>query len=568
MNGTTLRNWIKGRRSPGVTNIVVLSRLEHLFKVPAGTLNSRIPCPNRRSHLFRLPSFLREDFPRQLTYRISRHLPDGFCDMDIQKQREVVDSILLNVIGCTSPEAERNLELRKLSYRLKQWPSPLKDEFDDLAAFKTAERAPLGMLRNGRWRETTREIIRRRFSFFFGAICLPEDATDPRMRGVGIPPEHLTMALIACPALADCYIRFLCESRSQYTDMAPQILNLFLSLLRPKTGWLCQQPELASRLRPSSCGSVELVSEELISRAHSEWDWICDSAVDYYKRLIDEITPLVKVSRDSFRPIEGIVRMNDPMEAFKIMIGGMKNALPDRQTHAVQYHLKVRNLFLVTLIAVTGLRRNTISQLNFSDDGAGHLSFKDGGYVLTIPRTLFKDENSPYFGPKHAKVDYEMKLPDFMGLNATFSEYLNISRPILMSYHPSCREKPLFVAASNGKTARLTPSQLSAIYAGETEKHLAENKWRRTGIALVLRHGIHTARHIRGTAVVKKTGSLQIAADANHNSEATARKHYIRYLPVDRNSRVNDTLFGETKEEEKKTSKKNNRGKKKRIEDK
>lgn len=70
-----------------------------------------------------------------------------------------------------------------------------------------------------------------------------------------------------------------------------------------------------------------------------------------------------------------------------------------------------------------------------------------------------------------------------------------------------------------------------------------ENRWRGTGIPGVRPHAPHSVRHIRGTEAVKRTGSFQVAADANHNSEEMARKHYARFLPADRNRRVNEVLF-------------------------
>lgn len=165
--------------------------------------------------------------------------------------------------------------------------------------------------------------------------------------------------------------------------------------------------------------------------------------------------------------------------------------------------------------------------------------------MLNIPPEPFKEPKSPFFGPKNAQKNYVMHVPDIFGLYKLLDEYLNVSRPwLLKNYYPECPDYPLFVASFRSKSARMVPVRISRIYTEATRKYLVENKWRGTGINNVKRHGPHSARHIRGTAIVKKTHSIQMAADANHNSEKTARQHYARYLPEERNREVNDALFG------------------------
>lgn len=113
------------------------------------------------------------------------------------------------------------------------------------------------------------------------------------------------------------------------------------------------------------------------------------------------------------------------------------------------------------------------------------------------------------------------------------------------------------MTAADSKYVRLSAKLISRIYAQATENHLVENRWRGTGIPNVKRHGPHSVRHIRGTTVVKKTGSFQLAGDANQNSEKTARKYYTRFLPENRVRRVNDILFKKEDRKKQNTSRKN-----------
>jgi hypothetical protein len=230
----------------------------------------------------------------------------------------------------------------------------------------------------------------------------------------------------------------------------------------------------------------------------------------------------------------------------------MRDNLPNPKTSPVYYHTTIRDCALVLLIATTGFRRNTVVQLNYTGDETGHLFLQDGRYVASVPRKLFKVEDSPFFGPKRAQKDYWNELPDVFGLKEIFEEYLSVSRPFLMKrYHKECHENPLFVTSSgigalsrDAASARLKSGRVSAIYRKVVERYLVENKWRGTGIARVRIHGPHAVRHIRGTKVIKETGSFQLAGDANHHSERAAREFYARWLPQDRTKKANEVLFG------------------------
>lgn len=542
----TLSRWYKGTDTPGASSLDVVYRAESIFNLPTGTLISKISGLHMggRIHVSDLPEFLRQN--PATARKVREHLPDDFCKRAFEQQQEIVESIYRDILKSNTIFGKRQAELQRLSYRLKEWPKQLEKEFDDLALYKMADRPPIGMTRNGKWSPFTKVMRRHDLGYLFGALCLAPDAEDLRLQGLGMPSTQLTIALIACPKLIDWYVRFRCETRNSYTDHTVKLLNIFKSMLRAGTGWLRQRPDLASRLYPVSHNSTELISPQLIAIARSDWGAVCDDAHTYYSHLIKEITPLVSVSRTPFNRIEGIVRMDDPMKAFEVLITGMKSDMPNPHTQPTRYHVAVRNCALVLLLATTGMRRNTLVQLNYTGKEGGHLTEQESNFILTVPRALFKEPDSPFFGLKNARRDYYMKLRNVYGLADVFSEYLNVSRLFLLkTYHPDCKEHPLFVNSGRSKTARLSPARVTSVYYEVTERHLAGNKWRGTGIPLVGRHGPHSARHIRGTAAVKKTRSFQIAGDANHHSENMARRHYALLLPEDRNRSVNDALFGE-----------------------
>jgi hypothetical protein len=541
-----LRQWYYGEATPIATSFPSLCKMEKLFKLPTGILVNKIPSKNRR-RLFRLsqlPEFLQKN--PTLFYKISRYLPDDFCETSHERQQEIVASIRAEILRSDDPHTKKVFELQQLPYKLKDWPASLREEFDEFATYKMMQRPPLGMRRTGRWRVATKVLIEREMGYLFGAICLPTDSGDIRVRGLGATAEDVTLALIACPLLIDWFMKFRFETRSQYTEHAIRLFDCFKSMLQPKTGWLRQRPQLAARLRPISCRMQELVSPELVLKARTNWEQICDEAIEFYNDMIrEEIKPIIEVARDPFYRIKGIVEMDNPLLSTEVLMRGMKDDMPNQYTQPTYYHLAIRDRALVMLIESTSLRRNTIVQLDFTGDDNGHLYKLNNKYVLSIPRGFFKEANSPYFGPKNAQTDYYMELPDIYGFYDLLDEYLNTSRSWLLEhYHPECKDHPLFVASLNRSSARMVPTCVSRRYSEAVTRYLVENRWRGTGYSEVKKHYSHSARHKRGTGALKLTGSYQIVADTNHTSIKTAQQHYAKYEPKERNKRVNEALYG------------------------
>ena len=551
----SVRAWYRGVTTPSPESLPAIARMESLCKLPCGLLVSKISQNSLLGRIIpsQLPKRFRSKELRPVVGRVCRHLSPDFLEMSSEKQQEIFDQIRYNVIKCDHPYNLRLTALQRLPYRLRQWPTRLDAEFKELAYFKTAERPPLGMTRNERWRESTKDMVRKDFSLFFGAISLPDDpSADIRLRGLGVPEEDCTLALFACPLVIDWYFRFKFQHRTEYTKMALTLLQRYKALLREGTGWLRQRPDLASRLRPLTWidheapneGPKELVSQELIGRARTDWDGVCEATISYYNKLMKEITPLVKVARDPFRNIQGIIKMDDPLDSFDIMLEGMKGELPNQHTQPILYHTAIRDCTLVALIAATGFRRNTISLLNHPREGTGHIGLSGECVVLNVPREFFKNPDSSFFGTKDRKSDYYNELPNIYWVFDLFRGYLNDSRPFLLSQcHPGCEDQPLFVTSDGGRDARMSPELISYVYCKMVERYLVRNEYRGTGILNVWPTGPHSARHTRGTAIVRQTGSFRLAGDANQHTEKVAYTFYSEFSTQDRNRLLNETIF-------------------------
>lgn len=543
----SLNRWYEGYVTPNWFSVKALERMESLFKIPAGALIDKLPRLRRRRNFRRseLPSFLQQDL--HLYRRVSTHLPDNFCTLSPGEQEEIVESIRTDILRGDDEYARRQLTLIGLPYCLQTWPQQAKMEFDSYADFKMAESPPSGMRRQGKWKPTSKTKYRNDFACLFGAISLPPDAGDIRVRGLGFPESQMTLALLVCPEIIDWFIKFRCEVRTQYTEYPMNLLHQYMCMLRRETGWLRQTPSMASRLRPFACGDTQYITNDLVLRAQVDWDGVCDHAFMEFQKLKEKIKPLVTIARDPFHPIEGLLELDDPMKPLSELIKKMRQDLPNPHSAPVLYHTGIRDLVITAMFVITGFRRGMFPKLDYTGDKKGHLYFEGGQYILSVPRTFFKNPDSSYFLTNRVKEDYLSKLPNKLGLYKLLKEYLETSLPFLMkTYHSQSSEQPLFPKTKAFSTSpRLDDRLISHIYAKNVEKYLVENKHRGTGLHKVKRSGPHSVRYVRGTTIYRKTGSYKLAGDANQHSERTARRHYSRITTKERNQKVSNILFGD-----------------------
>ncbi|WP_411966588.1 hypothetical protein [Mesorhizobium sp. ES1-3] len=126
-------------------------------------------------------------------------------------------------------------------------PPVLAMEMADLIRFKTATLTAFGLQRNGVWGEETASQKVEHLGLMYGAL-----AAHPHgpARCYGVPTQHLTFALLVFPSVWDWYVQWRERRRGFYTSWEVDMLRISLALTRRDTGWLRQQPHLASRIRP------------------------------------------------------------------------------------------------------------------------------------------------------------------------------------------------------------------------------------------------------------------------------------------------------------------------------
>src|SRR6185437_10236700 len=145
----------------------------------------------------------------------------------------------------------------------------LTKELADLIAFKISVLPATGYHRRYRWKPVTARAAVLNFGLLFGALV---SAPLSDARGIGVPVQDLTFALLAFPAVWDWYLHWRERRRGFLTISERSILYDAKGHLRERTGWIRQHPEFARRLRPIP----DLVSEADIIKAQKDWAATCD----------------------------------------------------------------------------------------------------------------------------------------------------------------------------------------------------------------------------------------------------------------------------------------------------
>jgi hypothetical protein len=181
-----------------------------------GSLTSLVA--HRRSKRFRLTDYpeyinvsgvtipLRSD-NRPLAF-LRPLLPDDFNTRTMEDRQEMADWLYVNLIGPTSDWGFLNRELSQSTYSLKEFSPRLEQEWQELSEFKCSSFTPPGMKRGKAWAPATKKMRRSDFERIFGALALPKNAADHRLRGLGIDPSIFTLAMFICPAILHWWINW------------------------------------------------------------------------------------------------------------------------------------------------------------------------------------------------------------------------------------------------------------------------------------------------------------------------------------------------------------------------
>lgn len=511
MSYTTLRNWCGGQRHPSKKNLAAIRVVETHLRAPVGTL---------------LLS----------KYRYGDHH---------QKAGE-------------SDSGNKTRAAMSKPYAI--WTAALEEEFQGLFIHKTEAILPDGEERfyTGQWTASegaeipTADIVRNFLRSFMGFCALPQDSPDVYLKGEGIKPEELSLALLADKELVEAYLKFMRlrsglrvrpvdESKAatlplhsisangrwefydrggKYNQGSIQALIYISGLLRSGTGYLYQHPEFAEKLGP------RMTAEN--------WHKQCIATRSRVDRVLREILLMKKnnnqenydFGRDPKERIEWILELNRPLlllqEVLKEMLADLLPENAPKLVRARQY----RDVLLFALMCANPLRVSMFTTMKF---GKHLVRMNDGSWRLRFKREAFKNRRS-------LKSAYEVRVAKEIW--PMLERYRSEFHPLLAG---STGSQHVFIRGKHGGNGRREGEPLSANSLNYLIIKLTE---------LYLPGGVgfppHTFRHIIATDIIKKDPRIGffLAARALHDKLDTVEREYVHLKTSEFFEPVN-THFGE-----------------------
>lgn len=403
------------------------------------------------------------------------------------------------------------LALTQQQYRCKPEPdSPLRQQWFEYVAYKTAAVPVLKRTKRGKWRISPcplspstdanwwtfhdgKEVASARMAWqktssYLGWLSLPLERG-----GKGLPSDSVqTLAWLAIPDFLEEYLDWCKERVGARNQSATQFLAFVASLVRPRFGYLWQQPEMLTTL------PGEYAAED--------WTTLCERQLDLTEQLVSAYHGEIEVSRDSFEPIRKLVELQQPMEAIVDMIQRMRANRPVGSPSMEA--IWARDLALIKLLISNPLRRRNLAHLTWRPDNKGELYQRaDKSWWIRISKTKFKNRKG---AAGDSIYDCEVQSSAWEDLE----RYLFIYRPKLLR---SPTDLVFLTRLERGTTSHRPWTELSAKVHELTAKYIPQCSGFRA----------HAFRHIVATSILKAEGGThKTAARVLNDRVATIEKHY------------------------------------------
>lgn len=463
-----LRGWLLGKQ-PRTSSIRYLARLENFFGLEKNSLVT-----------------LSGTKPRNFKARL------GEVQSTIEYNKTV--TALSRQTYCCKPAVD----------------SPLRKQWNDYLRYKTAAAPALLRTKRGKWRFSPcpvtvptannwwafcdgREVATAKIAWHKTSSYLGWLQMKTSDGGKGLSPEQTeTFAWLAVPDYIEEFLEWGRERVGKRNQGTTQFLAFIASLVRPRYGYLWQQPEMQATL------PIHFQTED--------WKTLCERQFTLTEQLVSAFHGEIEVSRDSFEPIRAIIALPQPMEAAIDMVQRMRAARPIGAPKLEA--LWARDLALVKILLSNPLRKRNLSHLTWKSDNTGDLYQRaDKSWWIRVPKIKFKNRN----GAAGDSI-YDVRIQESAWRD--IERYIFNFRPKLLKYPTDL----VFLKKLLHTTHEHRPIEdISAIVYKLTVKFIPECGGFRA----------HAFRHIVATSILKSEGgSHKLAAKVLNDRVSTVEKHY------------------------------------------
>lgn len=411
------------------------------------------------------------------------------------------------------------------------WTQQLDEEFQEMKKFHTSVIPPHGMSRSQRavWTSSegaenpTAGLNEDRLKLLAGFCFLPKDSPDPRMRGLGMKEEDITLGLLADVDVIEEFVSVfkLARSNGKYNSFHVGFLTFVTAALREGTGYIFQKPEFAGKL------GLTITKEE--------WQEKCLAA---RRRLLDLKTAIVnmkrsggseyEMGRDPATPLAAILSLQRPLTVTLKMVEDMLADVDNLSLHIRVRACLFRDALLAALLQANPLRVKMFTIMKF---GVNLVKEDDGSWWFKFKRNAFKNRRS-------LKSDYHVKLaPETWHL---IERYQAEFRPQFNNADTSPYVFLTFMENPR-KDAPVSTFHLSNIIRKRTKQYISGSPG----------FGGHSYRHIVATSIIKNSPSgigMFLAAKVLHDRVDTVEENYAHLRTSDYIEPYNEFLSNMWKE--------------------
>lgn len=188
-----------------------------------------------------------------------------------------------------------------------------------------------------------------------------------------------TLAWLALPAALSCYIDYVASRSNGVMHNGISVASsAFASLLRPKTGFLWQQPKLRNKL-----------PERFRPESDDEWRRLCEHS---HKMLRNVIQKSKGKSRIPFDPIASLLVLDNSLQPILDAISRLDSEAATAPPGSLSQALAKRDALLLSFILSNPLRSRTLMSLTWSEHGASNIRGSSrAGWRVHIPSHQLKN---------------------------------------------------------------------------------------------------------------------------------------------------------------------------------
>lgn len=503
---TTLKFWREGTHRPTRNTEENIKKLEAALRLPPSTLAQRLGYTIKRHQVTRAAKEQRNQ-PTQYGERLRR-----------QRKREYRLNYLI-----APPESIR----AEWQLLMVHKTNPFRERASSREIWRCKPVNMVGHKPN--WSElyAGQVVPAAHAAWTYISRYLSWLALEPKHGGKGLPVDRIgTLAWLLNDALMLQFLSWMQRrSDNKIHRGIAQVLHCAASLLRPGTGWLWLNHQLALAFteqdRPFGFNPKDMPPEALATA----WQSRCKTVWEQYEKQAKTITTskaCVK-SRDPQEPIADILALPRPLTAVTAMLATLKQN-PPWCVGTKRYAVWLRDVLLLSWLIANPLRVGHFAPMTYRRDNTGHL-YQDAGGRWHYRCTAAEFKNSP--------GDYDVSLADFVG--TAIEDYLRNGRPLL-------------AGASDGDYVFLPEKFANQTETDRTGTPVPQTpgKWNSGAISMRVRiitlglhnglppFGPHAFRHIVASDYLKRfPGAFQLVAHLLNDHLQTVIKEYGHISPMD-----------------------------------